>query len=342
MVKIIVDCFGGDNSPSANVAGALLALKEFNDISLLLVGNEDLIKEELKDKEYDKERLAILDAKEVIHCDESPTMATFRKKESSLMKSLTTLKEDDSYAGLVSLSSTGALLVGSVVKIGKIDGVIRPACLPILPTMNHDIVGVMDSGANVDCSKEELLQWAILGSTFLKCAYKKESPRVALLNIGVEEIKGDNLHKETYPLLKECKEINFVGNMESRDAISGNYDLIVSDGFSGNVLIKSIEGTSLEFLKMLRDTFYKNLKNKIGALLLKKDIYEIKDFMNPHNYGGALLLGLNKIVVKGHGNSKEVSVKMCIKQVYDAYKGGFIDEVKEKMKNLKTEEEKKE
>ena len=342
MVKIIVDCFGGDNSPSANIEGALLALEEFQDVSLLLVGNEDLIKEELKEKKYDEGRLAFLDAKEVIDCNESPTMATFRKKDSSLMKSLTTLKEDDSYAGLVSLSSTGALLVGSVIKIGKIPGVIRPACLPILPTMNHSIVGVMDSGANVDCKKEELLQWAILGSSFLKCAYGIESPRVSLLNIGVEEIKGDNLRKETYQLLKECKEINFVGNNESRDAISGNYDLIVADGFSGNVLIKSIEGTSLEFLKLLRDTFYKNLKNKIGAAFLKKDIYAIKDFMNPHNYGGALLLGLNKIVVKGHGNSKAVSIKMCIKQVYDAYKGGFIDIVKEQMKNLEVTEDKKE
>ena len=339
MIKIILDCFGGDNSPTANISGAVMALKEMNDISLLLVGDEDIIKEELAKYEYDKDRVEILDAKEVISCNESPTMATFRKKESSLMKSLTTLKEDDSYAGLVSLASTGALLVGSVVKIGKIDGVKRPACLPIMPTMNHDIVGVMDSGANVDCTKEELLQWAIMGSTFLKCVYAKESTRVALLNIGVEEIKGDNLRRETYPLLKECKEINFVGNMESRDAISGKYDLIVADGFSGNVLIKSIEGTSLEFLKLLRDTFYSSLKNKIGAAFLKKDIYRIKDFMNPNNYGGALLLGLNKIVVKGHGSSKDTSVKMCIKQVYDASKGNYIDQVKEALKkSLPTEE----
>ncbi len=327
MVKIIVDAFGGDESPDANIDGALMALNELNDIDITFFGDEKILKEKLSDREFDKERVHIVHAPEVITCDEQPSMATFRKKNSSLMMGLDALKNDESFGGMVSLSSTGSLLMGSVMKVKKIEGVIRPACIPLIPTMNGGVVGVCDSGANVDCSKEELLQFAIMGSTFLKCCYSIESPRVALLNIGVEEIKGDNLRKETYPLLKDCKSINFVGNMESRDLLTGNYDLVVSDGFSGNVLIKATEGTSIEFLKMLKKMCTKSFKNKLGAALLKKDIMEVKENMNPNNCGGALLIGLKKIVVKGHGSASARSVKECIKQVYELSKNDFINKV---------------
>ena len=327
MVKIIVDAFGGDKSPEANIDGALMALEELNDIEITLFGDEAILKEKLSTRKFDESRIKIVHAPEIITCDEQPSMATFRKKNSSLMKSLDALKDDSSYAGMVSLSSTGSLLMGSVMKVRKIEGVIRPACLPLIPTMDGGVVGVCDSGANVDCSKEELLQFAIMGSTFLKCCYNIESPRVALLNIGTEEIKGDNLRKETYPLLKECESINFVGNMESRDLLSGKYDLVVADGFSGNVLIKATEGTSIEFLKMLKRMCTKSLKNKMGAALLKKDIMDVKENMNPNNCGGAILIGLKKIVVKGHGSASARSVKECIKQVYELNKNDFINKV---------------
>lgn len=332
MVKVIVDCFGGDKSPNVNIIGSLQALNEHKDLSILLVGDSSIIEEELKKHKYDKDRVSILHASEVISCEEQPTLATLRKKNSSLIKAIETLNNDESYAGIVSLSSTGALLVASVLKLKKIEGVIRPAFMPLLPTMNERFVGVIDSGANVDSSKEELVQFAIMGSSFLKCCYNITSPKVALLNIGVEEIKGDNLHKETYPLLKENKSINFVGNMESRDLLTGYYDLVVSDGFSGNVLIKSTEGTSIELLKLLKKTFMKSTKNKLGALLLKKDIYKIKDFMDPNNYGGATLLGVKKIVVKGHGNANERCVKECINQVINLSKNDFINKLTSSLK----------
>lgn len=327
MIKVLVDCFGGDKSPDANIEGSVIALKENPDLELVLVGNRNIINDRLSRLDYDKNRISVIHATEVIECNEQPTLATFRKKDSSLMVAIEELKKDSSYAGMVSLSSTGALLVASVIKLGKIDGVIRPACMPLLPTMNRDFVGVCDSGANVDCSKEELLQFAIMGSTYLETCYEKKSPRVALLNIGVEEIKGDNLHKEAYPLLKECNAINFVGNMESRDLLTGNYDLVVSDGFSGNVLIKSTEGTSIELLKLLKKTFTKNAKNKMSALFLKKDIYGIKEFMDPNNYGGAILLGVNKTIIKGHGSANGKCVSVCIKQVMNLFKNNFIEKV---------------
>ena len=338
MIKVIVDCFGGDHSPTENILGALEALNLHEDLFILLTGDKDIINPILEKETYDKSRLEILDAKEVISCNEVPTLATFRKKDSSLMKAIETLKDDESYAGMVSLASTGALLVGSTIKIKKLDNVIRPACIPIMPTMNNDIVAVCDSGANVDCSKEELLQFAEMGSLYLKCCFNKDSPRVALLNIGVEEIKGDNLRKEVYPLLEECKSINFVGNMESRDLLTGDYDLVVSDGFAGNVLIKSTEGTAIELLKLLKRTFTKSFKNKMGALILKKDIYEIKDFMDPNNYGGALLIGLRKLVVKAHGNAKRVSVRKSVEIVYNLAKNNFLEKMKEELAKTFVEE----
>ena len=172
------------------------------------------------------------------------------------------------------------VLVGAVLRIGRVKGVSRPAFCPILPTMTKDIVGICDSGANVDCDPINLKQFAIMGSLYLKNAYGKENPKVALLNIGVEEEKGNKLSKEAYQLLKETKEINFVGNMESRDLLSGEYDLVVCDGFDGNVLIKSTEGTAMEIMKLLKKALTSSLKNKIGAALIKKSIYEIKDMMS--------------------------------------------------------------
>jgi glycerol-3-phosphate acyltransferase PlsX len=232
----------------------------------------------------------------------------------------------------VSLGSRGALLVGAVVKIGKLDGVTRPAFCPLLPTMDRHFVAVCDSGASSECTKEELLQFGVMASEYLKKAYGLTSPRVALLNIGTEEGKGDSLRKEAYPLFQNCQAINFVGNMEARELTTGSYDVVACDGFSGNVLIKATEGTGIGLLKLLKKTFFKNLKNKIGALFLKKDIYGIKDFMDYNNYGGAVMLGLKKIVIKGHGSGNEASVYHCIEQAYNASKNQLIDTLKDSFK----------
>ena len=291
MIKIIVDGFGGDNSPQVNVEGSVLALNEKKDLEVIITGDEDKIKEELKKYTYDENRLKIIDAKEVVSCNEKPTEAIRNRKESSLVKALIHLHDNDDVHGLVSVGSTGAVLVGAVLRIGRIKGVQRPAFCPILPTMNGGIVGICDSGANVDCDPINLKQFAIMGSLYLEKAYGIKKPRVALLNIGTEEEKGNKLSKEVYQLLKETEQINFVGNMESRDLLSGNYDLVVCDGFDGNVLIKSTEGACLEMLKLVKKTINSSFKNKLGGLLLKKSLYDIKDMMDYNNYGGGVMLG---------------------------------------------------
>ncbi len=320
MIKILVDTLGGDNSPSANVEGAVKALSSIEDLEVVLVGDEKVISEQLKNFTFDASRLSIVHAPDEISCNDKPTEAIKTKKESSLYKCYEILRTDETVHGMVSTGSTGAILAGAVLRLGRIKGIKRPAFCPILPTMKGSLVGICDSGANVDCDSVQLTQFAVMADLYLKKAYGVESPKVALLNVGVEEEKGDLLRKETFAALKANDKINFVGNMEGRDLLSGNYDLVVCDGFAGNVLLKSTEGACLEMLKMLKKTFMKNLKNRIAAGILKKDVYALKDFMDYNNYGGAVLLGANKTVVKGHGSSKAVSVFHCIEQAYNMEK----------------------
>lgn len=320
MIKILVDTLGGDNSPSANVEGAVKALSSIGDLEVVLVGDEKVISEQLKNFTFDASRLSIVHAPDEISCNDKPTEAIKTKKESSLYKCYEILRTDETVHGMVSTGSTGAILAGAVLRLGRIKGIKRPAFCPILPTMKGSLVGICDSGANVDCDSVQLTQFAVMADLYLKKAYGVESPKVALLNVGVEEEKGDLLRKETFAALKANDKINFVGNMEGRDLLSGNYDLVVCDGFAGNVLLKSTEGACLEMLKMLKKTFMKNLKTRIAAGMLKKDVYALKDFMDYNNYGGAVLLGANKTVVKGHGSSKAVSVFHCIEQAYNMEK----------------------
>ncbi len=316
MIKIAVDCFGGDHSPEAQVDGSLEALKQFPDLSLILAGDEEILREKLEGKEYDTARLSILHAPEVVGCDEKPTDAIRLKKESSMMKTIRLLREDETVGGIVSMGSTGALVAAATLRLGRLRNVIRPAFCPILPTMNGGVVGVCDSGANVDITPDYLQQYAVMGSLYLENVYGVKNPRVALLNIGVEAEKGDDLRKKAYELLSETPGINFVGNMESRDLLSGKFDLVVCDGFSGNVLLKSTEGACLEMLGKLKKDIKSKLINKIGALFLYKMFMEEKQFMNYQNYGGSVLLGTAKVVVKGHGSSKATAVCKCIEQAY--------------------------
>lgn len=316
MIKIAVDCFGGDHSPIAQVDGSLAALEQFSDLSVILAGDETLIREALADMTYDESRLEILHAPEVVTCNEKPTDAIRLKKESSMMKSIRLLREDDTVAGIVSTGSTGALVAAATLRLGRLRNVIRPAFCPILPTMNGGIVGVCDSGANVDITPDYLQQYAVMGSLYLENVYGVKNPRVALLNIGTEAEKGDDLRKKAYELLSQTPGINFVGNMESRDLMSGKFDLVVCDGFSGNVLLKSTEGALLEMLGKLKRDIKSKLINKIGALFLYKMFADEKKFMDYQNYGGSVLLGTAKVVVKGHGSSKSTAVTKCIEQAY--------------------------
>ena len=316
MLKILVDCFGGDHSPEANVEGALAALKQFDDLYLILTGDEAAIRGCLEGKSYDAGRLEIVHAPEVIGCDEKPIDAVRLKKESSMMKAIRMLRDSDDIAAMVSTGSTGALVAAALTRIGRVRGVIRPAFCPILPTMDGGLVGICDSGANVEVSPEMLRQFGIMSSLYMENVYGVKNPRIALLNVGKEAEKGDETHQTAYKLLKDTTEINFVGNMESRDLLSGSYDVVVADGFSGNVLVKTTEGTALELLKKLKKDIFSRTIYKIGALLMKKMFADEKEFMNYQNYGGSVLLGLEKTVVKGHGSSKAVSVAKCIEQAY--------------------------
>lgn len=328
MIKIIVDAMGGDNSPVVNVKGVLKALGELQDAHIVLIGDESQLKNLLAGETYDASRLEILHAPDVISCNDKPTEAIKNKKDSSMAKSFDLLRTDAEARALVSIGSTGALLAGTVLRVGRIKGVKRPAFCPILPTIvPNQIVAICDSGANVDCDPLHLQQFAVMGSLYLQKAFGVQNPRVAMLNIGVEEEKGDALRKETYQLLQKTPSINFVGNMESRDLLTGDFDLIVCDGFAGNVLLKSTEGACMELMRLLKRSMISSFKSKIGALLIKKKMYEIKDLMDYNNYGGAVLLGAAKTVVKGHGSSNDVAVYNCIKQAYNMEKNHLIEAI---------------
>lgn len=331
MIKLIVDCFGGDHCPQAPVEGALAAMAKNNDLYIILTGDEDILKKELEGKTYDASRLEIVHAPEVIGCDEKPTDVVRLKRNSSMMKAIIMLRDTDDIAGMVSTGSTGALVTGALVRLGRIPGVIRPAFCPILPTMDGGLVGICDSGANVEVTSAHLRQFAIMASLYMKEVYGVKNPRTALLNVGKEAEKGDDIRREAYALLGETEGINFVGNMESRDLLSGSYDVVVADGFSGNVLVKTTEGTALELLKKLKKDIYSRTLYKLGAFLMKKMFADEKEFMNYQNYGGSVLLGTSKVVVKGHGSSKAVAVEKCIEQAYRMEVSGLSSRIEEQI-----------
>ena len=333
-MKIIIDCFGGDKSPSANVEGAVIALEQHDDLELILTGDETLIKAELDRLGYTGDKTEIVHAPEVITGEDKPTDAIRLKRESSMIKAISMLRKEPDIAGVVSTGATGALIAAATLRIGRIRGIRRPAFCPLLPTMNGGIVGVCDSGANVDITPEMLLHQSILGSAYLKNVFGIENPRVALLNIGVESEKGDDLRKKAYPMLRDCADINFVGNMESRDLLSGKYDLVVCDGFSGNVLVKTTEGTALELLKKIKKDIMSRARYKIGALFMKQMFLETKEFMDYHNYGGSVLLGCEKTVVKGHGSSDARAVSICIDQAYRMSAGAMNAQVEAALEKL--------
>ena len=316
MVKIILDCFGGDHSPDANLDGGLAALAKNPDLYLILTGDEAILRARLEGRDYDSARLEIVHAPQVIGCDEKPTDAIRLKRDSSMMKAILMLRDRDDIAGMVSTGSTGALVSGALVRIGRLKGVIRPAFCPILPTMAGGIVGICDSGANVTVDAAMLRQFAIMASLYLENVFGVQKPRVALLNVGKEAGKGDDIRREAYGLLQETSCLNFQGNMESRDLLGGAYDVVVCDGFSGNVLIKATEGTALELLKKLKKDIYSRFIYKVGAALMKRMFLEEKEFMNYQNYGGSVLLGSSKVIVKGHGSSRAVAIEKCIDQAY--------------------------
>jgi fatty acid/phospholipid synthesis protein plsX len=301
MIRIIMDAFGGDNAPAAVVEGATLALGRFDDISITLCGREDAIRAELQKHSYDAARMAVLDAQEVIDCHEAPTLAIKRKKDSSLVKALSAVVNGEADC-VVSAGSTGALLAGATFLVRRIKGVKRPALAPLLPTRTGGQMMLIDCGANADCKPSYLQQFAVMGSAYMKGVLGMEGPRVALLSNGAEAEKGNELTKAAYPLLAAAP-VNFVGNCEARDILSGGHDVLVCDGFSGNVVLKYTEGLSATILAMLKDELMADTRAKLGAALAKPAFWRMKKKMDYTEQGGAPLLGVNGGVIKAHGSS---------------------------------------
>ena len=319
---------GGDNAPEQIVLGAIDALCEDKQLEVTLVGDTDAICKVLAGKKYDDNRLEIIDAKDVITNDDSPTMAIKTKKESSLVKAFEALNRDDA-DGFVSAGSTGAVLVGAFMKVGRIKGVSRPALAPVLPTLKGNGVVLCDCGANVDCKPVNLQHFAIMASAYAEGMLGVKNARVGLLNNGAEAHKGNELTQEAYKLLSETRGINFVGNCEARDILSGDYDVVVCDGFNGNIALKSAEGTANTMLKLIKDGVYSGgLKSKLGALMLKSVFKNVKKKMDYNAHGGACFLGVNKIVVKSHGASKSKSITASILQAKSLAEAKVCDKIK--------------
>ena len=313
-MDILIDAFGGDNSPEEVIAGTIEALNEKDGFNAVLVGQEDVIKNLLKNYKYDESRVKIIHAPDVITCEEEPTVAVRRKPESSICVEFKELKENPEAGAFVSAGSTGAVLVGATLKLGRIKGVNRPALCPIMPTViEGKQVLLMDSGANADCKSINLVQFALMGATYAE-ALGIKNPKVALLSNGAEDEKGNMLNHEAFPLLKELKGIEFVGNVEAREILMGDVDVVITDGFSGNVAIKAIEGAVKALLKMMKTAIYKTTRGKLGGLLLKKTFKELAKTLDYNNHGGALFVGVNKAVIKAHGSSKRTAFKAAVLQ----------------------------
>lgn len=312
MVKVALDAMGGDNAPQEIVKGAVLAVNNEKDVFVYLVGKEEAVNAELSKYEYDKQRIEVVNATDVIETGEPPVMAIRRKKESSLVKALTMVKNNEADA-FVSAGSSGAILVGGQVIVGRLKGVERPPMAPLIPTATGVSI-LVDSGANVDARPDFLVQWAKMGSIYMENVVGIKNPRVAIVNVGLEEEKGNKLVKETFPLLKECKDINFIGSIEAREIPNGGADVIVCDAFVGNVILKLYEGLASTLIGKIKGAMMSTLKSKIGALLIKKNLKNTLKTLDASEYGGAPLIGLDGLVVKTHGNAKAKEIKNSIIQ----------------------------
>lgn len=311
-VRVALDAMGGDNAPGEIVKGAIEAVQTRKDIEVILVGIEDKIKEELAKYTYAQEQIRIVHASEVIATEEPPVMAIRKKKDSSIVVAMNMVKNGEADA-FVSAGSSGAILVGGQLLVGRIKGVERPPLAPLIPT-ETGVSLLIDCGANVDARPSHLVQFAKMGSIYMENVIGIKNPKVAIVNIGAEEEKGNALVKETFPLLKNCPDINFIGSIEAREIPSGYADVIVCEAFVGNVILKLYEGVGSMFKRMIKKSLMSTLVSKIGALFVQSSIKSTLKGFDTSEHGGAPLLGLNGLVVKTHGNSKAKEVKNSIIQ----------------------------
>jgi len=308
MLKIAIDGMGGDHAPKAIIDGVYEALEKFPDVEIQLYGKEDVMAPYLKVHD----RLTVIHCEEIIEGNDDPARAVRKKKDSSMAQMLDAVNNGTADACL-SAGNTGALMAGGLFKVGRIDGVARPALASTLPTLDGNGFLMLDLGANADAKPENLLQFAVMGDIYAKKVREIAKPRIGLLNIGTEEKKGNELTKAAFDLLKQA-DLNFVGNVEARDLLNGVADVVVTDGFTGNMVLKTLEGTAGALFSMLKETFMSSTKTKLAAALVKNDLRSLKDKLDYSEYGGAGLFGLNAPVIKAHGSSNANAIYNAIRQ----------------------------
>ena len=322
-MKIIVDAFGGDNAPLEIIKGCAIAAAEFG-VDILLTGKENVIRETAQKNQISLNRIEIADCSDVITMEDEANAVLKTKKDSSMAVGLRLLNEGKGDA-FISAGNSGALCVGATLAVKRIKGIKRAAFAPVLPSETGFFM-LLDGGANVDCRPEMLYQFALMGSVYMEKVMHVSNPRVGLANVGVEEHKGTDLYKEAYQLLKDSS-LNFIGNVEGRDIPKGVCDVVVCDGFAGNMILKTYEGVAITLMKKMKHMFTDSFKGKMAAALVMKDLKELKEKFNYNAYGGAPILGASKPVFKAHGDSKAVTLRNAIKLSIDYVSGKAIDEI---------------
>lgn len=329
MIKIIIDVFSGDD-PKALIRGTAAAVNVYPDVKVIMPGDPTYLERELALCDYDAKRLEILPASEVIGNDESPTTAIRQKKDSSLVRGATLLRNDPEVGGMISAGSTGAILCCGIFVVGRLRGIDRPALAPVLPTVDGGNMCLIDCGANADCRSEYLAQFALLGTGLMRSLCGVKDPRVALVNVGAEDHKGNMLTAQTAKLLAKMP-VNFVGNMEAREALSGKYDVLVCDGFVGNVLLKSIEGTAAYAVSEMAETLRRKLPGEENAQLIDAAAREVMRRYDYNSYGGAYLLGCRKPIEKIHGAANERTIPYAVGLMRSMILSGMTDKISEQL-----------
>ncbi len=327
-MKIVVDGFGGDRAPEEIVEGVIIALDKHKQLEVIITGDENKLKNLINGRYRD--RIQVVHAPKVITNDDIPTEAIRKMEDSSLVKAFDILKNNEDVIALISAGSTGAILTGTIMKIGRIKGITRPALAPILPTKRKDKdVLLCDSGANIDCKPINLYHFGLMASAYYSILYNEKSPKVGLLNIGVEEHKGNDLTREAYQIFKNSS-LNFIGNVEAREYMSGNVDVMVAEGFAGNVLLKASEGAVGAVLSLLKGSIKSHLSSKIGAIFMRKTFKELKgrvDVLNKH--GGSPFLGIKKLVMKNHGSCGRLNISSSIDQAILLHENKLIQKIED-------------
>ena len=323
-MKIVIDGMGGDNAPKSNVEGAVNAIKEYQ-VDLIITGDKDLLEKEFSNYEFDRNKLEIVHTTEIIENEDKPVKAIRSKKDSSMVVALNLVKEGKADA-IISAGNTGALLAGGLFVVGRIKGIDRPCLCSAIPNVKRGMTLIADCGAKADCKPKNLVEFAAMSNIYSRKVLGLENPKVALANVGLEEGKGNDLVKRSYEEIKKL-DLNFIGNVEAREVINAYTDIIICDGFTGNILLKSAEGVALSVMSLIKETFMASTKSKIGALLIKDDLRKLKSFIDYSEYGGAPLLGLNGGVIKAHGSSDAKAIKNAINQGIKFSKGKVVEDI---------------